>query len=278
MKLLYILKEAITESKIIKVPEEVLDLAEKQYDYIVSNIDFFKSKSSNNINTPYIPSKLNKIFKLKDLKNNDIEISIGFYNDPEDVGAGRMNTDKGILLINLASFPEKEEYMNIIEHELVHAMDHKVRNKELYSREYAKKGAEPVGSRFQLSKSNPTAPTEFTKNFTKYVKSPWEFDAFSTPLIKKLKKSYDKVPDKKEFKDSMGKLFSAIKTQSPKDIAEDDSELIDTAWYFSPDKWDSAKWEEVKHIFKYELSKIKYWSSKPTLYKKFLQRYANEIS
>ena len=276
MKLLYILKESLDESKIIKVPQNILDLAEKQFVYIMANIDSFKDKAPSDFSNPYIPSKFNKLFKLKDLKNNDLQVSIGFYNNPKDPGAGRMNTYDDILLINLASPPTKEEFLEIVEHELVHAMDPKVRDMHLFSREYAKKGAEPSGNTLQLSKSDPNAPTQHSKNMEKYYKSPWEFDSFSTTIINKLKKSYDKVDDKKEFKDVMKQLLYAIKSDSPENIS--DSDLVNTAWYFSPDSWDSEKWPNVKNSFLYDLKKIKSWTSKPTLYKKFLQRYANEIS
>ena len=275
MKLLYILKESLDESKIIKVPQNILDLAEKQFVYILSNIDSFKDKAPSDFSNPYIPSKFNKLFKLKDLKNNDLQVSIGFYNNPKDPGDGRMNTYEDILLLNLANPPSKEVFMEIIEHELVHAMDPKVRDMHLFSREYDKKGAEPGGSKLQLSKSDPNAPTEYSKNLDKYYKSPWEFDSFSATLINKLKKSYDKVDDKKAFKDSMKELFFAIKSKSPKDIA--DSDLVDTAWYFSPDSWNSEKWDDVRHYFLDDLNKIKSWTSKPTLYKRFLQRVANEV-
>jgi hypothetical protein len=275
MKLLYILFESLYESKIIKVPQNILDLAEKEYSYITSNIESFKDRASDNFKKPYIPSKFNNIFKLKDLKNNAFQVSIGFYDNPKDPGAGRMNTYDDILLINLSNPPTKEEFMEIIEHELVHAMDPKVRDMHLLSREYAKKGAEPTGSKLQLSKSDPNAPTQYSMNMDKYYKSPWEFDSFSSTMINKLKKSYDKVGDKKAFKDSMKELLSAIKSKSPENILN--SDLINTAWYFFPDTWEPDKWGAVQNNFLYDLKVLKSWSSKPTLYKRFLQRFANEV-
>ena len=277
IKLIDILKEIVSESKIVKVPESALDMLEDIYNYIDKNIQDISNKSPKEYNDPYIPSQYKEVIKIKDLKGQDVNVSIGFYNNPDDAGAGRMDTRKDIMLVNLAYFGDKEDFLELGEHELVHAMDPKVRDVKLFGREYAKKGAEPSGSKFVLSKSNPNQKSELDKNMEKYIKSPWEFDAFTTPLINKLSKSFGKVGNKKKFKQDMLRLFSEIRTKSIEDVLNDD-ELLGTGWLFSSREWKQDNWDAILADFKRDLSMIKTWSTKPTLYKRFLKRFASEIN
>jgi len=280
IKLLDILEEILSESKIVKVPDPILNKLPSIYDYIKSNLEDISSKAPKDFDNPYIPSKFNKILKFKDLGGNDIEVSVGLYNNPKDPGAGRMDTRKDIMLINLAFFGDKEYFLELGEHELVHAMDPKVRDVQLLGREYAKKGAEPTGDRFVLSKSNPNQKSELQKNMEKYKKSPWEFDAFTAPLIKVLAKSYNKPEieqSKKDFKKSIFRLFYSIRTKSVNDIVND-KDLLKTAWFFSPRPWEDKNWDAVYRDFKDSLDMIKIWSTRPSLYKRFLQRVASEIN
>ena len=176
IKLVDILKEIYIDEGIVKVPQEILNKSKEAFNYIKSNLEDLRKKSPKNYDQPYIDSKFKDYFKFRDLKNQDLIVSIGFYNDPEDVGAGRMDTYRDILLINLAYFniDDLEEFEDTIEHELVHAMDPKVRDKKLFGVLYARKGAEPCGSKFNrsLDKSNPgSVKSEFEKNYEKYLKS-----------------------------------------------------------------------------------------------------------
>jgi hypothetical protein len=277
IKLLDIIKEIVAESKAVKVPEDVLGDLGKAYDYITANIDDISSKAPEDFTDPYIPSNFNKSLKLKDLSGKDIEVSIGFYNNPKDAGAGRMDTRKDIMLVNLPYLGDKQSFVDLGEHELVHAMDPKVRDVQLFGREYAKKGAEPSGNKFVLSKSNPDQKSEFDKNMEKYSKSPWEFDAFTAPMVSKLGKSYNKVGNKKAFKQNLFRLFSEIKDKSIDDILKDE-DLLSTAWFFSSRDWKQENWDGVLGDFRNSLSNIKSWTTKPTLYKRFLQRVASEIN
>jgi hypothetical protein len=74
----------------------------------------------------------------------------------------------------------------------------------------------------------------------------------------------------------MKNLLSAIKDKSVDEIIEDD-DLRKNAWFFSAKKWEVENWIDVLYDFKTEIKRIKAWSSKPTLYKRFLQRYANVV-
>ena len=224
IKLKNILLEIQLEEKIVKVSQAVLAKSKEAFNYIKSNLERFKDQAPKDYFNPDIDPKFKDYFKLKDLNNQDLMVSIGFYNDPKDVGAGRMDTSNDILLLNLAYFnPENfPEFLEILEHELVHAMDPKVRDQRLFGVMYAKKGAEPGGSRLNISKSG--GKSEFETNLDKYYKSPWEFDAFTAPLINTIKFSLQKIQDpnlKQEYKKLINNLLSDIKTKNIDQISND---------------------------------------------------------
>ena len=278
IKLVDILKEIYIDEGIVKVPQEILNKSKEAFNYIKSNLEDLRKKSPKNYDQPYIDSKFKDYFKFRDLKNQDLIVSIGFYNDPEDVGAGRMDTYRDILLINLAYFniDDLEEFEDTIEHELVHAIDPKVRDKKLFGVLYARKGAEPSGSKFNrsLDKSNPgTVKSEFEKNYEKYLKSPWEFDSFTAPLVNKLSTNIKRSP---EYRDVLLKLLSDVKTQDINSLIDKD-EYEKMPWFFSKKEWTSENYPSIKQEYLSELYKIKTWSTKPTLYKRFLSRLGKEL-
>lgn len=255
------LADILIESKIVQVPQEILDKLPEIYNYIKSNLEDIKKKSPTSYEKgAYIPEKLKNYLKFKDLSGKDISVSVGMYNDPEDAGSGRMDTINDIMLINLAFFGDKEDFLELGEHELVHAMDPKVRDQKLFGREFVKKGSEPT-----------------EKGMEKYMKSPWEFDAFTAPLINKLKRSKERLKNDGEFKNRINAILNALKTKTPEEVLNDE-ELINSAWYFSDKEWKEENWPYISSDFKKEMDKIKTWISKPTLYKRFLQRYSKIIS
>jgi len=280
IKLIDILKEIYLDEAIVRVPQAILAKSKEVFNYIKSRLEDLKTKSPKDHNQPYIDSKFKDYFKFKDLKNQDLVISIGFYNDFNDVGAGRMDTINDILLINLAYFNPEDFpfFLTILEHELVHAMDPKVRDQRLFGVMYAKKGAEPGGSRLNISKSG--GKSEFETNLDKYYKSPWEFDAFTAPLINTIKFSLQKIQDpnlKQEYKKLINNLLSDIKTKNIDQISND-AKYEKLPWFFSKQKWDAKNSDIVVNTFNNELSKIKSWSSEPKLYQRFTKRLGQEIT
>jgi hypothetical protein len=294
IKLINILQEIIDEG-IVKVPQEVLSKSKEAYDYISKNLENLKQKSEGrNFNNPYIDSKFKDYFQFKDLKNQDLKITIGFYNDPKDVGSARMDTNKDILLINLPFLTDFEDFEEMIEHELVHAMDPKLKDIHIYRGKklfnlsksnpglkfkggIAKKGAEPTGSTFKrsLSKSNPSAiKSELEKNYEKYIKSPWEFDAFTAPLVNKLVSNIKSTPS---LKNTLINLLSDIKSKNIKDIM-DDKKYEQMPYIFSKKEWKTENFPSIQNEYHNELYKLKIWSTKPTLYKRFTSRLGKEIA
>lgn len=272
IKFLDILKEIYIDEGIVKVPQEVLSKAKEAYDYISKNLEDLKSKSEGkNYDNPYIDSQFKDYFKLKDLKNQDLKITVGFYNNPKDAGSARMDTFKDILLINLPFISDFEDFEDTIEHELVHAMDPKVRDIHVY-KGIAKKGTEVLGSKLKLSKTG--GKSEFEKNYEKYLKSPWEFDAFTAPLINKLVFNIKKSPS---YKDILIQLLSDIKSKNIQNII-DDKKYEKMPWFFSKKEWKAENFPSINQEYVIELGKIKTWSTKPTLYQRFTKKLGTELS
>jgi len=256
IKLLDILKEIHIGEGIVKVPQEVLSKIKDVYDYISKNLENLKSKSEGkNWDDPYIDSKFKNYFQFKDLKGQDLKVSIGLYNNPEDAGAGRMDTTKDILLVNLPFFTDFEEFEDLVEHELVHAMDPKVRDVKIFGKMYAKKGAEPG-------------------EFEKYAKSPWEFDAFTTPLVNKLVLNLKKAPS---LRNTLIQLLSDIRSKSINDIINDEK-YGQLSYLFSKREWTEENYPRIFQEYTFELQKMKTWATKPTLYKRFTSRLGKELA
>ena len=256
IKLTDILKETLEEANVVHVPEAILHKLEDVYNYVEKYEEKLKQTAPEDYNDPFIPSKYNKYLKFKDLKGEPIEVSIGFYNNPDDAGAGRMDTYNDVMLVNLAYFEkDKDAFLELGEHELVHAMDPKVRDKELYGKMYPKKGAEP------------------DEDIEKYMRSPWEFDAFTAPLVNKLKFTLGKYKEgKTKYLQEILQMFSELRTKSVEDVSNDEK-YKSLAYFFSKRNWDDdAQWNNIFRDFTNELEKVKHWIGEPTLYKKFLQR------
>jgi hypothetical protein len=262
IKLKDILLEIELGEAIVKVPQEVLAKSKEAFNYIKQYLEHFKTQAPKDYYSPNIYPKFENYFKFKDLKNQDLIVSIGLYSDPEDDGNGRMNTRDDILLINLAHFnPEElEDFEDLIEHELVHAMDPKLRDIHVY-KGVAKKGA--------------TGGKE-SENLDKYLKSPWEFDAFTAPLINKLKFNLAKFPNDNTYKDLLIQLLSDIKTKSIEQVAND-NKYDKLPWFFSKKEWNKGNWASIHNTYTSELYKLKAWSTKPTLYQRFTKRLGTEL-
>ena len=270
IKLIDILKKIRVDESIVKVPQEALSKSGEIYDYVSKNLENLKSKSKERKDdNPYMDSKFKDYFKLKDLKGQDIKVSVGFYDDPKSGGAA-LDPQKDFLLFNLAFDIDKEFIEDTIEHELVHAMDPKLKDIQIYQ-SVAKKGGQYGGSKLNVSKSG--GKSEFEKNYERYLKSPWEFDAFTTPLVNKLVFNIKKSPN---YKNILINLLSDIKTKSIDDVLKD-KKYEKIPYFFSKKEWTSENYPSIEQEFKFELEKIKIWSTKPTLYKRFISRLGKEL-
>jgi hypothetical protein len=185
------------------------------------------------------------------------------YDDPKDAGAARMDTRgaEDILLVNLAFLKDYDDFEDTIEHELVHAMDPKVRDANIYAK-ISNKGAEPSAD---------------DATMTKYMKSPWEFDAFTAPLVNKLSGNLKNTGEqRKAYQQLLINFFSDIRTKGAETVLGDDK-YLPLAWIFTKKEWKEENWDAALAEFTLEVDKIRRWATKPTLYKQFLKRLGTEL-
>ena len=256
-----ILREELLKESNIKIPQSEIDKAGVLLDLINSNIEKYK----NNKTTLYDASiDFKNYFKIIDENGEPNYVSVGIYNDDKDVGAARMDVNNNNLLINVHSWDgmNLENFEDIITHELVHSMDKLLKNNDLFSAYYSKKGAEPTGNKFNLSKV-PNSKSEYSKNYEKYRKSQHEYNAELTPLINKIKK----IVKNDEYKTKLA--FWII--ENIRYYKDSESLYYATQEHFrdggnrmfnSQDDY----WKFVYNIF----NVVKPWTTKPTLYKKFI--------
>lgn len=256
------------QEKIVKVPQEALAKTKEIYSHLHKNLGKLQQKAKGGWDKAYKDPKLKDIIKLKDLRGNDVVVSVGVYNDPDDAGDARMDTNTDTLLVNLAKFPNYETFEDTVEHELVHAMDPKVRDTRVYyGDEKGKGGIEKKG----------TEPGGDDASYTKYIKSPWEFDAFTAPLINKISGNLHKMGDQKpQYRQLLINLLSDLRTKDHQELAASDK-YAPLAWLFTKKEWSQENWDTAWSDYTTELDKISRWVTKPTLYKRFLKRLGMEI-
>jgi|LakMenEpi03Aug12_release.lakeMendotaPanAssembly.Ray.scaffolds.fasta_scaffold00015_202 hypothetical protein len=192
-----LLRESLLDEGTIEIPNDVIQKFGVLFDLIKTNLDDYKQKTLNrSYNNPLIAFK--DYFKLKDNAGKPLNIDVGLYNDGKDVGAGRMDTITDTVLLNLAFFDyDANTFSALLNHELVHAMDPLVRDKHVFNKYYDKKGAEPSGSKFALSKGDPKS--EYDKSYDKYLKSQHEYTANISTLITIIRKVFGKDANKQKW-------------------------------------------------------------------------------
>jgi len=265
------LLEGLSEG-IIKVPDKVLAKADDLYRALYDDWDLMLEKTEGRSHdNPYMDSRLRGYFKLKDLKGDDLTVDVGLYNDENDAGAGRMDTIDDILLVNLPFITNDSDFKNLIEHELIHAMDPLVRDEKVFGKYYLKKGAEPSGSQFNLSK-RVGSKSEFGRNMDKYFKSQHEFNAFLGPIVTELKKM-DVTGN------AIVNIFNEIKKSSDlEDVYHETPDNIRAMFTKSKEKddIDQAYWDFLNYDVLYDF--VKAVASKPTLYKKLINKVYVELN
>ena len=275
IKLINILNEIISESNTIKIPDSELKKVDVLFEFIIKNFSRLGSQvtqKNSSENNPIVFNTFKNYFKLIGYDKKPVNINVGFYYEPMNNVAGRMDSVTNTLLIPVSNTPPKSlnDFKETIEHELIHSIDPKTSNQDLFHREFRKKGAAP----------NPEDES-FEKDLNKYLKSPWEFDAFTTPLINRIKKNLNKFKSKKAYLDLLNKYLYDLKTKDPQDIVSESNynwiPFIFTNEDWDVDNIDDVDMDEVMEDYNIESSKLKAWSTKPTLYKRFTQRLYKNI-
>ncbi len=258
-----LLRENLLDEGSMSLPKDIVNKFGVLFDLIKNDYNVLLKKSGDDYNNPYIAFK--DYFKLTDKANKPLNVSIGLYNDADDVGAGRMDTRKDILLINMAYFNAEDlnGFEDLMYHELVHAMDPLVRNVELFGKYYAKKGAEPGGTSFVLSK-RADAKSEYELNYDKYRKSQHEYIAEISPLINMVKKITG--GDSKRIEWVMWILKNIKNYNTAEDLYFATVDYMDDYKQVKLFSDNDSYWGFISNAF----GVVKPWAGKPTLYKKFL--------
>ena len=197
---------------------------------------------------------------------------MSFYNDEQE-GYQAQIAGK-IIYINLSGLTNLENFEEAIEHELIHAADPKVNDPQVVKALFG----------------NDRAPLP-SSGWDKYFKSPDEFDSFTAPIVKRIKKNLDRTGEYRgELRNIVFHLIRDIKTTEfdelvDKDAYRDYVTVGDQKWnairiFSGIPKWDgnlNVFSGRILDDFWKEYNQIKAWATKPTLYKRFLKRLGMEL-
>ncbi len=293
MKLLYILKESLDESKIIEIPKEALNKFREVFDVIVNHkqdlIDRAKEPRRKvytdkmGLQGDYNPDFFKKgmysieLRRFKDFVDLPI-IKRKNYPDPSQEGnaysiifiIGDSNTKtvfsmspktkKIYIKIDSDKFPKSiQGFLKSIYHELVHTVDPKINYPDLEKKDSALR----VGDRGEKSSdSNPD-----------YYLIPSEFDAESSAIIDGFKSYYDTESNKKVAKQTILNFIRDIKNNE----SYPNSKLIDALLDSKYTKLQNAMTGKELTNFINSSSNIKDWTKDPKYYRKFLERTYNKV-
>ena len=222
-----ILREELLREGNIEIPQSEIDKAGILLDIIKSKLDTYRENTIP-MSTPVVDYK--NYFKILDKDGKPNYVSVGIYNDGNDVGAARMDVDKNTLLINVNSWEDDVDipldyFEDIITHELVHSVDPLLKD---------------------------------TNRFMNY-----EYNAELTTLINKIRRVVKN--DKTKMKWMFWMINNIKKINDVEEIyrrTEQYFENGDNPLFKNTDDY----WYYLSDMFNI----IKPWSKRPTLFKKFL--------
>ena len=250
-----ILTEELNEG-VINVSPENLSKAKDLYDYIYKNWDDITEKvGDRDYNNAYIDPKLKEYFLIEDREGRSYEISVGFYMSSERESA---RADGDTLLLNINAMRDEEDFLDTIEHELVHLMDPFVRFKSKIWLDKKKKN--PFISYYEK-----TGAEEMSSDMSQYPKLQHEYQAFLTTFLTKLKNSVGSNSSKVR---ELISVIEIIKNSKDKEHAIKNTPQDKKSLFKDYNKF--LEWPT------YEV--IKAWGSKPTMYKDFIKKVYTELT
>jgi hypothetical protein len=264
---------SLSEANTVKIPEDVLLYGRELYKVLKDKHQMFKMALDGAPEGAILtPKFFTDVINLSTLDGKNITVSIGFFDDSMSESTGDMfythSKGENFVCINISRFPgfKVHLFMDAFEHELVHARDPKT------------KASYPGKSEKVIA----ITPKD-SESFQKYFKSLTEFDAFSSVLVNKIRDRLGNISNPK-IKRLLTDLLTKFLTELPKHKSLDslmtkfqDFENIIPVFSKAAGKNTSKVWNDMLDDFEQELIKLKAWSTKPTLYRKFLQRYATEV-
>ena len=267
MKLLDMLLEVLRESKPITLDKSVVPQMEKVYEKFK---ELYKQEKV--IKYLYSTDGILPLGSI-DFKNfydpsfKGVDVYLNFDNNT-NVKA-RYNILSTIVKINVNSNVgiDKSTFMNTLYHELVHAIDPKLNNKNVRS---------------SLSKNLKTkdAKDKSSTDYTKYIKKPWEFDAWSSSLVNQIKDELEILQDpfKQKAKDALKDLINAllrILKSNPNANLDINQEFFDD---FKGKYWEQLAiirtllFDNSFTMIHEFLTNILEYLNKPSQFKKYIQR------
>lgn len=269
-KLLDILLESIKESKPIKLDKSVFPQIDKIFNIFKS---YNNEETKEYLKNGGKPIKLDRIkFDNRyNFKFNGVTVWL-HYKDNEDTLATYSSVN-GTIGININSDIGSKEsiFKNALHHELIHAVDPKLNRKKVSNSYYEK----------QAKKYNKDVSS---LDYTKYLKQPAEFDAWSSSYISDIENALEKLPeeDKKQLRSSL-RIFINYLLKSSREytnlaltdniinsIASEMSNSIGKDLYVINDLGFNGD-EYPTGIF---MGNLIHYLSKPSLFKKYVQRLA----
>jgi len=217
---------------------------------------FFDKRNKNSYKHNYEFPKILNEFTNFFMYSTEKTIDIGFFYDSAENSnlavALIENENYGILCINLAKLNKNVLHIinNTIKHELVHFIDPKVRNINLYNK----------------------LATQKLDTLDNYYKLPYEFDAYSYEIINTIKNNRKYLND--IIVEDIWNIIKDLKTDSIDSVVNKykNNEAIKMFIYDN-----SMSNDDLIECFKSIIEPIKYWWTKPTMIKTFYKRLANVL-
>lgn len=269
-KLLDILLESIKESKPITLDKSVFSQIDKIYNKVIKvnkehMIEYLKKRKvvplgGIQFKNPYT----NKIENIHiDLISND---HMSTLMDSEEEAGAVFDADDRSIYVNYNTIQRGyKDFVNAMYHELVHSIDPKIDNTNLYHKILAKQGKDA------------------SSEYIKYIKNPVEFDAFSSSFINQISNEMEKLDEKdlKDIKSILRKiingLLSILKEYPNANIEEYNIKYFLAYRFILQNNEDINNLINKYSILDYEsfndfIINVIYFLNKPSLFKKYVQR------
>lgn len=221
----------------------------------------FKTDYSTPSEDPTTVDDLTNTYNLKTLTGEETSVGVGFNYDPNDNAVAAFHSEYNWIVINMANIrPDSiNEIKSTIRHELVHAVDPKVLNPELF---YKKNNSDVYDKQ-------------------KYHKELYEFDAYSHEIINNIVKNLNKLKkyDEKYIDSAIKSIWDIVDSipENGDDVVYDKFQGQLVTRLFSENGITLRSNTTINSNFKSTLTILNSWATKPTMYKRFKQRLVRHV-